>query len=47
MGKINKIDEGTISLPKRANISLDERQIDIPVENLIIVGKETPIIQVK
>lgn len=47
MGKINKIDEGTISLPKRANISLDERQIDIPVENLIIVGKETPVIQIK
>ena len=47
MGKINKIDEGTFSLSKHANISLDKRQIDIPVENIIVVGKEKPVIQIK
>jgi len=47
MGKINDIDKGTFSLPRRVNISLGERQIDIPEEIVLTVGKEKPVIQIK
>lgn len=47
VGKIDEIRQGTYILPKRALISLGERKIEIPLELVMAVGKEKPVIQVR
>ncbi len=43
IGVIEEIKEGTFVLPKRVNIKLDERQIEIPAEMIMVVGKDKPV----
>ncbi|MGQ0375993.1 MAG: 30S ribosomal protein S4e [Nitrososphaerota archaeon] len=47
VGKVEEIREGTYILPKRALISLRERKIEIPLDLVMAVGKEKPVIQVR
>lgn len=47
VGKIDEIRQGTYILPKRVLISLGERKIEIPLELVMAVGKEKPVIQVR
>lgn len=47
IGKVNEIKEGTFVLPKRALVNIGEREIEIPVELVMAVGKDKPVIQVE
>jgi len=48
-GKIGNIDEvkpGTFVLPRRVTITFENRQIEIPSDLIMPVGKEKPVIQI-
>ena len=45
-GKIEDIRDGVFSLPKRALVSFDERTVELPVEMVMVVGKDKPVIKV-
>ena len=47
IGLINEIKEGTFTLPKRINILMDDKMIEIPAHITMVVGKEKPVIQIK
>ena len=47
VGKVEEVKEGTFTLPKRVEISVDERKIEIPVDIIMTVGKEKPVIQIR
>jgi small subunit ribosomal protein S4e len=47
IGKVEEVKEGTFTLPKRVEISVDERKIEIPVDIILTVGKEKPVIQIR
>ncbi len=47
VGKVDKIEEGTFSLPRRVLLALGERKIEIPTEMVMVVGKDKPVIQVR
>lgn len=47
IGKVENIEDGTFSLPKRILLDLEEKQIEIPSDVVMVVGKEEPIIQIK
>lgn len=47
IGKIEQIEDGSFILPRRALLALSERSIEIPTDNIITVGKEEPVIQIK
>ena len=47
IGKIETIEEGTFILPKRVVLTLSEREIEIPADIIMAVGKEEPVIQLK
>jgi len=47
VGNIDKIEEGTFSLPRRVLLALGERKIEIPTEMVMVVGKDKPVIQVR
>ena len=47
VGTVEKIEEGTFSLPRRVLLALGERKIEIPTEMVMVVGKDKPIIQVR
>src|SRR5579875_76129 len=47
MGKIAEMREGTFVLPKRALIDIDERQIEVPSDSIMAVGKDKPVIQIQ
>lgn len=47
MGKIAEIKEGTFVLPKRALVDIDDRQIEIPSDLVMAVGKDKPVIQIQ
>jgi small subunit ribosomal protein S4e len=46
LGEIKEIKEGTFVLPKRALLSFGDREIEIPAELVMAVGKKEPIIQI-
>jgi small subunit ribosomal protein S4e len=46
MGKIEDIKDGLFSLPKRVVVALSERSVELPVDKVMVVGEETPIIKV-
>lgn len=46
IGKIEDIKDGIFSLPKRALVSFGDRSVEIPVEKVIVVGTDKPIIKV-
>ena len=47
IGTVEKIEQGTFSLPRRVLLALGERKIEIPTEMIMTVGKDKPVIQVK
>jgi small subunit ribosomal protein S4e len=47
IGQIDKIKEGTFSLPKRIDLVMDDKKIEIPVNLVMVIGKEKPVIQIK
>ncbi len=46
VGTVEKIEQGTYSLPKRVLLALGERKIEIPTEMIMVVGKDKPIIEI-
>jgi small subunit ribosomal protein S4e len=47
MGKILEIKEGTFVLSKRALVDIGDRQIEIPTDLIMAVGKDKPVIQIE
>ena len=47
IGTIDKIEEGTFSLPRRVLLAFGERKIQIPTDMIMVVGKNKPVIQVR
>jgi len=47
IGKIDEIKEGTFSIPKSLDITLDERQIEIPARLVMPIGKDKPEIKIR
>lgn len=46
-GTVEEIKEGTFMLPKMASIKLSDRQIEIPTDIIMAVGKDKPVIQIR
>jgi small subunit ribosomal protein S4e len=46
IGKVEDIRDGVFSLPKRALVSFAERSVELPVEIIMAVGSEKPLIKV-
>ena len=44
VGTVDEVKEGTFILPKRVDIKLEDRQIEIPVNIVMPVGKDKPVI---
>ncbi|MCH8324652.1 MAG: 30S ribosomal protein S4e [Thaumarchaeota archaeon] len=47
IGTVDKIEEGTFSLPRRVLLAFGERKIQIPTDMIMVVGKNKPVIQVR
>jgi small subunit ribosomal protein S4e len=48
-GKIGKVDdlrEGLFSLPTRALVSIEDRSVELPVEMVMAIGSDKPVIKV-
>jgi small subunit ribosomal protein S4e len=46
IGKVEDIRDGIFSLPKRALVTFEQRSVELPVEMVMAVGAEKPIIRV-
>jgi small subunit ribosomal protein S4e len=46
VGKIEDIQDGVFSLPKRAIVSFDNKSVELPVEMVMAVGTDRPVIKV-
>jgi len=46
MADVKEIKGGTFVLPKRALLSFGQREIEIPANLVMVVGKKEPVIQV-
>jgi small subunit ribosomal protein S4e len=46
VGKVEDIRDGVFSLPKRALVSFAERSVELPVEIIMTIGSERPLIKV-
>jgi small subunit ribosomal protein S4e len=46
VGRIDDIQDGIFSLPKRALVSFDGKSVELPVEMVMVVGKDKPVIKV-
>ncbi len=47
IGTVDKIGEGTFSLPRWVLLAFGERKIEIPTDMIMVVGKDKPVIQVR
>lgn len=47
VGVVNEIKEGTFVLPKMATMKLGDREIEIPTDILLAVGKDKPVLQIR
>ena len=47
IGKIDEIKEGTYSIPKSLDITLDDRTIEIPAKLVMPIGKDKPEIKIR
>jgi len=47
IGLINEIKQGTFTLPKRINLLIDDKTVEIPANITMVVGKEKPLIQIR
>lgn len=46
VGKIEDLKEGLFSLPTRALVSFEDRSVELPVEMVMVVGTDRPVIKV-
>ena len=46
IGKVEDIRDGIFSLPKRALVSFAERSVELPVEAIMAIGAEAPVVKV-
>ena len=46
IGRIEDIKDGVFSLPKRALVSFDGKSVELPVQMVMVVGTERPVIKV-
>jgi small subunit ribosomal protein S4e len=46
IGKVEDIRDGIFSLPKRALVSFAERSVELPVEAVMAIGSEAPVVKV-
>lgn len=46
IGKIEDIRDGVFSLPKRALVTFEDKVVELPVEMVMVVGSERPVIKV-
>ena len=46
VGKIEDIQDGVFSIPKRALVSFDGKSVELPVEMVMVVGKDKPVTKV-
>lgn len=46
VGKIEDIQDGIFSLPKRTLVSFENKSVELPVEMVMVVGKDKPVIKV-
>jgi small subunit ribosomal protein S4e len=47
MGKLVELKPGTFILPKRADVELGDRQIEIQADLVMAIGKDKPVIQIQ
>ena len=47
IGYIDKIKNGTFGLSKRIDLVMDDKKIEIPVNIVMLIGKEKPVIQIR
>lgn len=47
VGKVLEIKEGTFVLPRTALVDIGERQIGIPIDLVMVVGTDKPVIQIE
>lgn len=46
VGKIEDIRDGVFSLPKRALVTFEDKAVELPVEMVMVVGSDKPVIKV-
>lgn len=46
IGRIDDIKDGIFSLPKRALVSFEDRVVELPVEMVMVVGTDRPVMKV-
>ncbi|HEX9846490.1 MAG TPA: 30S ribosomal protein S4e [Candidatus Nitrosotenuis sp.] len=46
VAEVKEIKEGTFVLPKRVLLSLEQKEIEIPADLVMVVGKKEPVIQI-
>ena len=46
VGKIDDIQDGVFSLPRRTLVSIDDKSVELPVEMVMVVGRDKPVIKV-
>lgn len=47
VGKIGEVREGTFILPKRVVLALENRKVELPVDMIMVVGTDKPLITIK
>ena len=47
MGHVDKVKEGTFSLPKIIDLVINDKKIEIPADIVMVIGKEKPVIKVR
>ena len=47
IGYVDKIKDGSFSLSKRIDLVMDDKKIEIPVNLIMLIGKEKPVIQIR
>lgn len=46
IGKVDDFKDGIFSLPKRALVSFEDRSVELPVEMVMVVGSDGPVMKV-
>jgi small subunit ribosomal protein S4e len=46
IGKVEEIKDGMFSLPKRVVLTLDEKTVELPVDIVMPIGFEKPVLEV-
>jgi small subunit ribosomal protein S4e len=46
VGRIEDIKDGIFSLPKRTLVAYDDKSVELPVEMVMVVGTDRPVLKV-